>query len=316
MPSIRHTGFEIEILLATFNGARFLEQQLDSLFSQSCQDFSVAVRDDLSADGTVDILARYAKKYPERLSYVVNEKRLGAAGNFAALLCESTAPYVMCCDQDDVWLPEKIAVTMQTLRAAERARGRETPVLAFSDTVLVDENLQVVDSSFWRRASFKPEGAQLRNLLVQNLVTGCTMACNRTLLTSALPIPVQEVVMHDYWLALVAVAFGVTVPIRQQTVLYRQHDRNTIGTANMTAVQRIRRFLDDPHLRAELRTATRQSHAFASRFCAQLRPEQKRELAAFQRLGEQGYFLRRWTVLRHGLRPKGLRNSISFFIRL
>lgn len=316
MPSIRHTGFEIEILLATFNGARFLEQQLDSLFSQSHQDFSVAVRDDLSADGTAEILARHAEKYPNRFSYAVNQERLGAAGNFAALLCESTAPYVMCCDQDDVWLPEKISLTIETLRAAERTNGRETPVLAYSDAVLVDESLHVTDNSFWRKASFKPEGAKLRNLLVQNLVTGCTMACNRALLKQALPIPVQEVVMHDYWLALVAAAFGVMAPIQQQTVFYRQHDRNTIGTAKMTVVQRIRRFLDDPQLRAELRAATRQAQAFSSRFSAQLCPGQKKELAAFQRLGKQGYFLRRWTVLRHRLWPKGLRNSVSFLIRM
>lgn len=317
MPAVNQSRFQVEIVLATYNGARFLEKQIESLFSQTCQDFHVSVRDDCSTDGTSSVLATYAAKYPERFDYVINKERLGPVANFSALLVASTAPYIMCCDQDDVWLPEKVALTLEALQKAERANSQQTPVLVYSDAVLVDANLQVISSSFWRKAKVRPRGAKLRNLLAQNLVTGCTMGCNRALLDRGLPVPAPEVVMHDYWLALVAAAFGTLVPIHKPTVLYRQHDKNAIGIGRkMKPAQRIWRLLNDRQLRKELIDAVRQARAFSNRYSASLNERQKEKLEAFQRLCGQGYVQRRWTILRYGLLRTGFLNSVGYLIRI
>jgi glycosyltransferase involved in cell wall biosynthesis len=308
---------DIEILLATHNGANFLERQLESLLEQTCQEFRITVRDDCSTDGTVAILARYAERFPEKLRYGINRKRLGALGNFAALLADSTASYVLLCDQDDVWLPEKIAQTRQVLRKAESFHGSQTPILVHSDAVLVDANLRVISSSFWRSCKVRPKRARLRNLLAQNLVTGCTVGCNRALLERALPVPVDEAVMHDYWLALVASSFGVVVPLQEPTVLYRQHGGNTVGMRQpMTLSQTLRRIIRDPQLQAKLTAAIRQANAFSRRFSSELSRSQHAELMAFQSLFENGYLLRRWLIVRHGLLRTGFWNNIGYLARV
>lgn len=308
---------DIEILLATYNGADFLERQLESLFSQTCQDFVVIVQDDRSTDGTARILAKYAAEYPRRFFYRINRAQLGAAGNFAALLSDSTAPYVMCCDQDDVWLPQKVAVTIAALRKAEQIHGRQTPILVHTDAVLVDADLHVISASFWRDRKVRPQGARLRNLLAQNLVTGCTMGCNRALLERGLPIPLHEAVMHDYWLALVAATFGVLVPIQKATVLYRQHGKNTIGAGpGMTPAQSVRKLVGDRQLRMKLLAAIRQAHAFSNRFAAELRCEQKAELAAFETLFQKGYIKRRWMIIRYGLLRTGFWSNVGYLVRV
>jgi glycosyltransferase involved in cell wall biosynthesis len=316
LPKSQNHG-DVDVLLATCNGAEFLEKQLESLFSQTCQDFSVRARDDCSTDETVSILERYARRYPHRFIYTINAERLGAAANFAALLCDSAAPYIMCCDQDDVWLSDKVALTLARLRTAEQAHGLRTPVLVYSDAVLVDAKLGVISPSFWRKCKVRPREVRLRHLLAQNLVTGCTMGCNRALLERALPIPINDVVMHDYWLALVAASFGVMVPIRQATVLYRQHGKNTLGILpDLTFKQSMRRLVNDTQLRTTLLAAIRQARAFSLRFAADLSHAQKAQLAAFQALFERGYVLRRWMILRYGLLRTGFWNNIGYLVRV
>lgn len=308
---------DIDVLLATYNGAEFLEKQLDSLFSQTCQDFSITVGDDRSVDGTVEVLASYARRYPGRFTYAINSKRLGATANFATLLSRSTAPYVMCCDQDDVWLPEKIARTIAAIKTAEARHGRQRPVLAYSDAVLVDAKLKTISSSFWRTCRVRPRGAQLRNLIVQNVVTGCTMGCNRSLLDKALPIPSEKVVMHDYWLALVAAAFGLLIPLEQATMLYRQHGKNKFGVApDRTLLQSLRHPIRDARLKAAMLDAMRQAGAFSDRFANELTRKQKAELTAFQMLFQRGYVRRRWVILRHRLLLPGVWNNIGYLMRI
>src|SRR5512140_193663 len=160
----------IDVLLATYQGGAYLPAQLDSLLAQAHGDFHVLVRDDGSTDETRAVLERYAAQHPNRITVLpADGQRLGAAGSFARLLGESRGRYVMFCDQDDVWLPDKIALTLATMRELGRAHGEAAPLLVSTDLEVVDEQLGVIDESFWHFQRIHPERLnRLSRVLVQN----------------------------------------------------------------------------------------------------------------------------------------------------
>ncbi len=224
------TGDTIDILLATYNGESFLEEQLDSIAAQTHGDWRLIARDDGSTDRTPEILQAFRTRHPDKV--VVLEDRdgnLGLVRNFSHLMERSDAPYAAFCDQDDVWIPEKLELSLAKMRELERQHGAETPLLVFTDLAVVDEELKVISSSFWRYQGLSPERCNsLARLLLQNVVTGCTALLNSALVDLSGPVP-DAAKVHDWWAALVATAFGTLGYVDRPTVLYRQHGENLIG---------------------------------------------------------------------------------------
>lgn len=221
---------EIEILLATYNGERFLSEQIDSILAQDYSNLGVLARDDGSSDGTVAILEKYASQFPDRFRLMPSSAATGhPKWNFLRLMEASTAEYICFADQDDVWLPQKLTLTMQAMSRLEERYGKDLPLLAFTDLRVVDEHLETIVESYWKLHRINPRQINhFARLLGQNIVTGCTAMVNRRLVELALHLP-DEADMHDSWVALVASAFGAAEPVSAQTVLYRQHDRNLLG---------------------------------------------------------------------------------------
>jgi glycosyltransferase involved in cell wall biosynthesis len=295
----------VEILLATFNGAPFLAQQLDSIIEQSYTDWHLTVRDDGSTDGTPDIINNYLTRYPDRITQVTDtDTNLGACGNFGRLLEYSRAPYTMFCDQDDVWLPEKIALTLEEMQRQEAVADPDSPVLVHTDLMVVDRDLRVLGKSLWAWQQTDPDSTTLNRLLMQNNATGCTMMVNRALLDLALPIPAAAR-MHDWWLALVAGAFGRSGVVREATVLYRQHGSNDSGAVLWDFLREARLFLDKSH--REQATARRnmvvtalqrQGGEFLKRYGDQLGGGYREMLQVFATLSDQDFFMRRYLTMK------------------
>jgi glycosyltransferase involved in cell wall biosynthesis len=223
---------KVAIVLATFNGGQFLIDQLQSLSEQSFAGWQLWVRDDGSADATCDILRR-AVDDDSRIHIVEdNLGRLGTARSFGELLRRVSkvgVDYVFLCDQDDVWRPDKVARQLNALRAAETDVGCDQPVLVHSDLAIVDAELRPVAPSFASHLRLRPESTEpLRTLLVQNFVTGSTIAINRPLLELALPFP-DDVILHDWWLGLLAASAGELRYLAESLVMYRQHLSNQVG---------------------------------------------------------------------------------------
>lgn len=222
----------IDILLAAYNGEDYISNQIKSILNQTYLDYKLYIRDDLSTDTTKAILSFYAKNFP-RIVQIVDlhnkHHRLKINGNFSKLLEYSTSNYIMFSDQDDVWLPNKIKMSMNKMLEMENKYGKDKPLLVHTDLKIVDCNLNTISSSFWKYQNLNPkQGKNLGRLLLQNVVTGCTMMINKPLKNLVLPIP-SEAIMHDWWIALVAVTFGKVDYIKTPTVLYRQHDNNDTG---------------------------------------------------------------------------------------
>jgi rhamnosyltransferase len=218
------------IILATYNGAPYIEEQIESIQAQTCQDWILLVRDDGSTDGTVGILASLAAE-DERIN-VLDETRVssgGAVQNFGRLMevgLETESCIFFLCDQDDVWEPHKLEAQIQEFPYL----GREaSSVLVHSDLAVVDAELNSIHTSMVDHMALDVCPSQpFGYLLSRNFVTGCATACNRRLLKEALPIP-EGAIMHDWWLAIVASINGTILFKNEPLVNYRQHMTNTIG---------------------------------------------------------------------------------------
>ena len=290
----------IDILLATFNGGIWLPALLASLEQQTCQDWRLLVRDDGSHDGTLELLQTWQQRLGDRMTLVAGAKPLlpGPMGNFARLLEAATAPYVMFCDQDDVWLPTKVARSLDTMRASEARHGTTSPILIFSDLRVVDAELRPLAESFWQSQFLRPTQVTYRRLLVQNVVTGCTLMANRSLVTRASPIP-AEAFMHDWWFALVAAAFGRLEPIREPLILYRQHSNNAVGAQCFKVFPLVQRILRG-EVRSYLRETGRQAAAMHRQFGAGL-GALRAPTEALADLDRQGWLTRKWRMVAHRL---------------
>ena len=213
----------ISILLASYNGEKYIAEQIESLLGQTIQDFKLFICDDKSTDGTFNIVAEYSQKHPEKIFAEQNSENSGGTKhNFLRMMINHKADYVMLCDQDDVWLPDKIEVTLARMKDMESEYGADTPLLVHTDLKVVNENLKTVSPSFKAAMNANYEKTRLRNQIIQNTLTGCTAMYNRALANLITDIP-RFTVMHDWWLNVTASAFGRISAIDAQTVLYRQH---------------------------------------------------------------------------------------------
>lgn len=278
------SGPMAEILMPTYNGARFVREQIDSLLSQTDGRWHLTVSDDGSTDGTPDILDEYARKHPERIRRIVSGQRFGnARDHFYWLMRQCDADYIMTCDQDDVWQPEKVQWTLEALLAAEKEGDTETPVLVFTDSAPVDEYLTPISPSLMAMQRQNPALTDYRNLLFQNIVTGGTMGLNRALKGLALCCEeLDQTIMHDWWMALVAARFGKMVYVDRATTLYRQHGDNSVGAQDVRSLKYLIHKVT--HLVEFQKTVVdkkRQAEVFAKTFSERLSEEEKRVLRDF-----------------------------------
>jgi glycosyltransferase involved in cell wall biosynthesis len=211
--------------MATYNGEKFLEEQLDSILNQSFQDFELIICDDASSDSTVDIIHSYIKKFPN-ISLFQNIKPLGVIQNFKKAIRLAQTPYIALSDQDDIWHHEKLEILLQEMKILEESH-KHIPLLVHSDLALIDENNQLFAKSFFDFKDYKfKENKDLSQMLGRCGVMGNTILMNRVLKEKAL-IFWDYGEIHDYTLALINELYGKRKTIYKPLVNYRIHDNNT-----------------------------------------------------------------------------------------
>ena len=227
----------VDILMATYNGGKYIRDQIDSILRQTYKEFRLLIRDDGSTDETLDIIYEYIEKYPQKINLITDNEKCGSpASNFMQLIRYATADYVMYSDQDDLWLPDKIKVTLGRMQKEENKVGKNVPILVFAKYRVVNSELEDYNYNINEISNFKDGNFRLNNLLVESYILGCLMMLNRSLyrlIGDYSPF----IRMHDVWTALVAGAMGKIYYEPQIVMLYRQHNNNCVGTINIKSMK-------------------------------------------------------------------------------
>lgn len=233
----------IAILIATYQGEPYLKQQLDSLLQQTNTDWTAYLHDDGSKDETRRIIKQYCKEYPDRFIEVEGPSCGSAKANFMYLTKSVESKLYMYCDQDDVWLERKIELTVKRMRAIY---SKERPCLVYTDLKVVGEDLSVIADSMAKYQNLSCSRIGLSYALIQNVVTGCTMMINRALRNAMIrECNMDAIIMHDWWAALIANAFGRVSYLDKPTILYRQHHDNSVGAKRVVSFDNIKKMLNN-----------------------------------------------------------------------
>ena len=217
---------EIDILLASYNGEKYIAEQIDSILGQTFQDFRLLIRDDGSTDGTPAIIEDYARRYPGKIEIVHDDKGGGNfCRNFFELLGHAQADYVMFCDQDDYWLPFKLQIMHASMKETEQENPGKA-VMVFSGLEITDEKLNSLDN--FRNLDIRRKRYSIKYLLINNCANGCVQMLNRELYTR-LGTYSETINFHDWWTSLCAAAVGVIRYVPMALIKYRQHGSNVAG---------------------------------------------------------------------------------------
>ncbi|HFE8494410.1 MULTISPECIES: glycosyltransferase family 2 protein [Raoultella] len=310
---------KIEVLLATYNGEKFVREQIYSVLNNfdkiSGYECKILVSDDKSTDKTVQIIKSLQEQEP-RILFLDGEKKGGVRSNFYYLLEHADADYVFFCDQDDLWLPDKISVFLERFKSEEVSYNG--PILVHSDLCVADANLSPINVSMfdYQKINKNPSFVEL---IVSNSVTGCVMACNRELIEGVKKSQIQNSIMHDWYIGLYASAFGRILFIEKSFILYRQHGGNQVGAKSFL----IKDIFNLKGLRGKVKNASdsviktkKQAELFFSDFNEKLDKANKDILNSYISSFEEGQFFKRLKLfLFKDVNKKGLlRNIVFFFI--
>lgn len=223
---------KIQVLLSTYNGEKYLQEQLDSILNQELPagvELSILIRDDGSSDATAGILSQYAENYPEEVSFFLG-KNVGAIQSFFHLVksADAKADYFAFSDQDDIWHPKKLWRALTVLRREGKKEEKGLPMLYCCRPRLVDAEGKPLLEGI-RHQKKRPD---FGNALVENIVYGCSMVADRRLLGLVQGHIPEYTIMHDWWFYLTAAAFGRVIYDDRQWFDYRQHGNNEMGTRN------------------------------------------------------------------------------------
>lgn len=297
----------IAILMATYNGEKYLTEQIDSIINQTCKDWKLYFRDDGSDDRTVNIINEYCKKYPDKLFLIKDKFECRSASkNFMQMLNYIAKfkefDYFMFSDQDDVWKKDKIEKTLDIIEH----ESNELPILVHTDLEVVDRELKVLSKSFINYRNLNANIKDLSRLLIQNNVTGCTMLFNRTLLEK-INFNSTSIAMHDWWITLVAATFGKIVFLNESTIYYRQHENNVVGATKSKSLSFIiNRLFHSNHVKKTLNMSIEQAIAFYNEYRNDITKLQREILEKFILIKNSNKLKRIYIIIKNNFLKQGL----------
>lgn len=215
----------VNILMSTYNGEKFVADQIESIQKQTYTDWNLIIRDDGSSDRTCEIVDDFVSK--DNRIKLIRAENVGVIKSFHELVTDNNnADFYFFADQDDYWLPEKLSIMLEETKKHDNSK----PVMYYTDLKVVDKKLSIINDSMIKSQS-NHANTQLVQELTENTVTGCTSMINQKL--ASLWKDTTNVIMHDWYLELLATALGELVYINKSTILYRQHENNVLGARTL-----------------------------------------------------------------------------------
>ncbi|BCG61260.1 glycosyltransferase family 2 protein [Paenibacillus sp. URB8-2] len=286
---------KVQILLSTYNGEQYIEQQLDSILNQTYKNISVLIRDDGSEDNTLIIIKSYIRKYPGIFS-LIEARNVGVINSFFELILntDENAEYFCFCDQDDSWLSHKIEYAVKELSVTNPT----VPALHFTSTFPTNDMYRT--EKIWPRLRKKPT---FYNALIENVAVGATITFNRSakeLIKYKMPNS-SNIIMHDWWLYLVVSSLGVIIYNKEPSILYRQHKSNLIG-ADVSWVKKYKKKWYRFKSNKNKHFLYHQAYEFQKIYKDLLEDNERRELDLFllprEKLNSKLYFLKHTKLYR------------------
>ncbi|NLK28940.1 MAG: glycosyltransferase family 2 protein [Clostridiales bacterium] len=304
----------VSIVMATYNGEKYIAEQIDSILASTYRDIELFIYDDGSKDSTLSILKDYECRYPDRIHVHQNKENQGVTLNFLNAITRTTTDYVMLCDQDDVWKPDKIAATLKRMRNMEVQLGKELPLAVFTDAEVVDSNLRTLEPSFFKTSHLDPRRTDLAHLLMENKLIGCTTMINASLrkVLQGHRLP-KNAKFHDWWIALIAASLGKIGFLKQSTLLYRQHGNNVVG--NLSFMNYIKDRISSLRKQKEaLLILYRQAEEFLAIYGERLSKEQRLILEQFINLHHYNFLKRRVVMIKYGYLKTGIVRNLGLML--
>lgn len=302
---------EVHIVLTTYNGEKYIREQLDSILANTFQDVMVEICDDGSTDSTLDIAREYVEQY-DQISLYQNEKNLGYTKNFLEGIRRSRSPYVMLCDQDDIWHRDKIEKTLRRMKEMESQNGNDIPLMVFTDAMNFDSDSGEELGSFHKSSHLDVKRLDSAHLFMENKCIGCTVMMNGAIRQYLQEFP-DEIRVHDWWLALICSHFGKISYIKETTLHYRQHGGNMIGGSSFSDYVRAR-VSDLRSQRQVIRQTFLQGRAFYKVFGERLSGEKGQIAKHFAGMAEAGAVRRRVDMIRFGFCKSGFVRNAALFL--
>jgi glycosyltransferase involved in cell wall biosynthesis len=221
----------VVILLSTYNGEKFLEEQINSLLNQNFNDFKILIRDDGSTDSTIKIIESFSSNFPERISIISNDAgNIGVFESFKKLVESSFSEYYLFCDQDDVWDSNKVQLLVNEIKITENNQNGNCPVMVCGNYRIIDENNSILSKSAYK--TYKLSQKELFNGLFQGFIPGCTIIFNNIAKQEFLKY--SNLGLHDKQLWIICYLFGIIHMSHHPLMSYRIHTGNTVGLRKKT----------------------------------------------------------------------------------
>lgn len=285
----------ISVVLTSFNGVEYIEQQINSILLQNVLPSEIIICDDGSTDGTINVLNKF--KQHDIIKLYSNKERLGIAENFKkAVSLANPNNYIAFCDQDDIWLPNKLDKSLKEIKVLE-ANNPTMPCLVYSNLIFVNKEGQTINMSFYDQMGLNKFEHCFETALFGSLLLGCTILINSKMRVHFLNMPSSKLFYHDAWLALIGFGIGKVQFIKEPLVKYRLHNNNA-SIQNYKARNRIlnafnhiaKSFLKTNYLFNEIALAK----TFKNNYYDLLSPNQQSVLANFLSLDNKYYIQKKW----------------------
>ena len=282
----------ISVALALYNGNRFLSEQLSSLKDQTKKPCELIVVDDCSSDNSVEIANTFSCAFNKRI--YLNDKNGGPVYTFKKLAGLCNGNHIAFCDQDDIWLPQKLELSLAEIKKL----NNKVPAIVYTDMSVIDEQGKLLQQSYFQQRKIRPHKLFFADILYGNIVTGCTALINKAMAAELEKMPLN-IMMHDWWMALIAFSFGENFFIDQSTVLYRSHE-NSVTTKHKTSYFTV--FRDD-YKKGEfyLKEHIQQAIEFKNMYASCLSKKDLQSLERFIALKNKPFFYKRLTRDRRSL---------------